>query len=295
MAIELRLEKKIKIIVDSIVILRYFYNADNYVCSSLTGDNMLKLFLAFVFLSTSVFAKPANILLTENNSVVFNQKVTEAYASAKALEVITKSRKASPIFLVLDTPGGSVMAGLRFVDIIKATNIPIHTITVFAASMGYQFVQQLGTRYILNSGVLMSHRGAISGLSGQVPGELNSRLSHIEALLNRMSEDAAKRVGVSKEVYEALVINELWLSGKDAVAKNHADQIANVKCSDELIKGSYKQDLNTLFGKVTLKFSKCPMISFPVGVEFGKSVKPENFLKINRLIKLNRRRINLTL
>lgn len=261
---------------------------------SYNGDTMIKFLTIMCILCTTAFAKPVNILLTEKNSVVFNQKVTDAYASKKALEVLEKSRKASPIYLVLDTPGGSVMAGLNFIDIIKATKVPVHTVTLFAASMGYQFVQQLGTRYITNSGVLMSHRGAISGLSGQVPGELNSRLNHIQTILSRMSAQAANRVGMSLEAYEKAVINELWISGQDAVSKNHADAIASVSCSDALIKETYSEVFNTIFGPITLTFSKCPLISSPIGFKIGKSVKQEHVSRITRLIESRRRKIELT-
>lgn len=254
----------------------------------------MKLLITLLALIATAQAKPVEIMLTENNSVVFNEQVTGMYASKKALEVIKKSRLGSPIYLVLDTPGGSVTAGLGFIDAIKALGIPVHTITLFAASMGYQFVQELGTRYITTSGELMSHRGAVGGLSGQVPGELNSRLNHIQTILDGMSQRAAKRVGMSKQAYDAAIINELWVSGEKAVSSKHADAVANVKCSKELVEGTYTEEKRTIFGSVTVVFSKCPLISYPLDFVFGKSVNPQNFSNIKRTIESNKRRINLT-
>jgi ATP-dependent Clp protease protease subunit len=132
------------------------------------------LILGFL-LANAVYGKSANIILTENNHINFNEKVTDEFVAKKQLELFTKNNllyRHEPLYVVLDTPGGSVTAGLAFIDNIKSLGRPVHTITIFAASMGYQIVQELGIRYITPSGTLMSHRGAISGISGQVPGEL---------------------------------------------------------------------------------------------------------------------------
>lgn len=255
---------------------------------------MIKYLVGLAMLSSIANAKTANITLTENNSIVFNQQVSAQYVSQKTLEIMAKSLKASPLYLVLDTPGGSVDAGLKFIDTVKSLNIPVHTVTLFAASMGYQFVQELGIRYITPSGTLMSHRGAVSGVSGQVPGELNSRVNHISMILDGMSTRASKRVGMSKQAYEALIINELWLDGVNSVSTGHADALANVKCDKSLLNGSYEEEVNTIFGGAILKFSKCPLISDPIGVSFRREVKSENFEKIRQIIQAKRRKLDLT-
>lgn len=256
---------------------------------------MIKFLFSILLLCNLAQAKVVDIMLTEDNSVIFNQPVSEEYVSKKILELLIKSSKTKPLYLVLDTPGGSVPAGLKFIDLIKSLKIPVHTLTFFAASMGYQFVQELGTRYITPSGVLMSHRGAISGMSGQVPGELNSRLNFIQAILDGMSERAAKRVKLSKAVYDAMIVNELWVSGESAVNTNHADFLANVTCDKSLINKVYKQEVITIFGAAFVKFSACPLVSAPLSMTFAKEVKSENFEKIKQIILYKKRKITLNL
>jgi ATP-dependent Clp protease protease subunit len=253
---------------------------------------MIKYLVSLAMLLNIAYAK--SLVLTEENSVVFNQQVSEEFVSKKTLEIILKSSKTSPIYLVLDTPGGSVMSGLRFIDVIKSLKIEVHTITLFAASMGYQIAQELGTRYITPSGTLMSHRGAVSGIGGQIPGELNSRLNFIGSILSGMSERASKRIGVTKEQYDASIVNELWSFGQQAVNTNQADQVINVTCSEKLVKETYEQEMFTIFGAAVLKFSKCPLISSPIGVEFKKEVKPENFDKIKNLLKSKKASVGIT-
>lgn len=251
-------------------------------------------FLILLIITTGAFAKNVEIVLTEDNSIVFNQAVSADYASKKTLEVMKKAKKGVPLYLVLDTPGGSVTAGLAFIDAIKSLKVSVHTITIFAASMGYQFVQELGVRYITPSGTLMSHRGAVGGLSGQVPGELNSRLNHIQAILSGMSSRAAARVGMSKQDYDAAIINELWISGQEAVASKHADLVASVTCDKSLMDGTYEQEILTIFGRVSLVFSKCPLISTPIEISFGKEIKSEHINEVKKLFESNKRNVNLT-
>ncbi len=253
---------------------------------------MLRILLSLTLLSTMVHAK--DIELNEKNCVVFNQAVSDGYVSKKTVEIIEKSFSEKELYLVMDTPGGSVTAGLQFIDIIKALNIKIHTVTIFAASMGYQIVQELGARYITPSGTLMSHRGSVSGISGQVPGELNSRLTHIQALLSKMSDTASKRSGMSKADYDAAIINELWLFGDNAVKAGHADEVANVTCSKKLFKQTHSESIASIFGNATVTYSKCPLISAPLSIRFERNVKPENMSKIKKQLGSTSRKMNLT-
>lgn len=261
---------------------------------------MFKLLLAFLILTPPLAfgenQSSFSILLTEENSVSFNQPVKDLYVAKKQAEIINKSAKLSatqPLYLVLDTPGGSVIDGLLFIDTIKSLNRPIHTITIFAASMGYQIAQELGTRYILPSGTLMSHRGAISGLSGQVPGELNSRLTHLEEMLSRMNVAAAKRTGVSLKAYQDSIINELWASGHEAVKTKQADAVVYVKCDKKLMAKTFEEEVSTFLGSINVYYSACPLISSPVGFGIGRSFSPVQVQQIKQQIRNEKRRINL--
>lgn len=257
---------------------------------------MIKLILCVFMLIPTAFSSDRDILLTEDNSISFNQAFTSVFVAKKQLELLIKSSKLpkhKPLYVVLDTPGGSVSDGLSFIDTVKSLDRNVHTITIFAASMGYQVVQELGIRYIVPSGQLMSHRGAISGLSGQIPGELNARLNHIQQILEDMNVRAAKRVGMSLEKYQDLIINEYWVSGRHAVSQKHADFVANVSCDNNLINSSDTQKVFTPFGEVTLKFSKCPLISVPVDVSFSNSMNIEQKKLAVKFLNDSKRKIDL--
>lgn len=264
----------------------------------LVGEFMNKILVLSTLLCGTAIAKPVDILLTERNVVSFNKAFTSEYVAKKQLEIFSKNAllaKSDPIYLVMDTPGGSVSAGLSFLDSLKSLKRPIHTITLFAASMGYQVVQELGTRYITPSGTLMSHRGAISGMAGQVPGELNSRLGYIQGLLEQMNVRAAGRLKTDVEVYKASIVNELWIFGQQAVNTGNADAVANVSCDKKLSAGKYSEQFNTLFGKVDVVFSKCPLVSGPIDFSFSREFKYKDRLKFMNSMQASKRRIQLNL
>jgi ATP-dependent Clp protease protease subunit len=221
--------------------------------------------------ATTAFAKknPADVLeLSKKNTVTFNQAFTGKYVAQKQNEIFKIAESLKPdeaIYLVMDSPGGSVSAGNSFIDSLKAIPNPIHTVTLFAASMAYHTVQNLGTRYILPSGQLMSHRARISGLGGQIYGELNSRLEYITKIVDRLDVIAAARVGMDVNAYKDLILNEFWITGNAAVRHNHADKVVLARC-DESISGSYTETVRTLFGAFDVEFSNCPLIRSPLSI-----------------------------
>lgn len=222
------------------------------------------LLLSLLF-SNLVFSK--TITLTEDNSISFNDKFSGMFVAQKQIEAANKCYRnvGSDIYVVLYTPGGSVQAGQLLFDTLNALPCNFHTITIFAASMGYQTVQNLKSRLILPSGILMSHRAYLSGLSGEIGGELNKILKLYEDNIRELNTIASNRVGISLEKYENLIADELWLTGNEAVKSNHADEVVLVNC-DKSVSGTYKRVVNTFFGSIEVEFSKCPLITAPVGI-----------------------------
>ena len=140
------------------------------------------------------------ILLTKKNTLVFNDVVTAKSVADIQVKLLEKSNtmpKKSTIYLVLDTPGGSVMDGSLLIDTIKAMPQKVKTLTVFSASMGFQFVQNFDDRLIIPSGTLMSHRARIGGLGGEIFGELDTRLNMIKRRITYLDKIAAKRMGMT--------------------------------------------------------------------------------------------------
>lgn len=232
------------------------------------------LLLAIFFNLTLLKAKAAEkeVILTKDNVAVLSSVVTEESVSKLIGEIRKMDSQLPsgyPIYLFLYTPGGSIQAGLEFIEFAKGVNRPIHTVTMFAASMGFQIAQNLGTRYITRFGVLMSHKAA-GGFQGEFGGEssqLDSRYGMWLRRVNELDSKTVERTNGKKTLkqYQSEYDNELWLNGKEAVENGYADEVATVKCAADL-DGERTEVVNFLGMNLTVSYDNCPLRTAPVSV-----------------------------
>ena len=231
-----------------------------------------------ILIPTLLFSAEHRVIeLNKNNTVTFNEDFNAMSVAQKQAELMKLAETSSEkdLYIVMYTPGGSISAGQLFINTVKALNKKVHTISIFSASMGYQTVQALGKRYILPSGILMSHRAYVSGLQGQFPGELNKRIEMLMNSTESMERVSAARVGLSLDDYKKAIHDELWVIGQDAVNKGHADEVVLAKC-DKSLSGSYIKTFYTFFGPVDVEFSNCPLITGPLRIVTGQSQESVN-------------------
>jgi len=228
------------------------------------------------------------ITLEARNMVVLRGPVTGSSVGKAMKQLQAASRsvpQSTPLYLVLDTPGGSIMDGLDLIDFAKALPQKVHTVSLFAASMGFQIAQNLDNRYIIRNGTLMSHRASVRGLGGQVKGELETRYKMIRRSVDYLDYVAAKRMGIDVKTYENLIFNEYWVYGFDAVSNKAADEQILVKCGSSL-NGSDTVEFQTFFGPVKVTFSQCPLIKEPESIDFSGILDLEDRKEIEKVIKM---------
>ena len=220
------------------------------------------------------------VTLTERNSLVFRGPVTGASVAAfqkKAFEKSLLLGKDEIVYIVIDSPGGEVIAGNMLIDSVKALPQKFKSVSLFAASMAFQMVQNFEERLITPNGTLMSHR-ASGGFEGEFgsdgKGELITSLNWILKILKKADEHAASRMKISLKDYQELIRDEYWTNGSDAVNESAADRMVLLKCSKELISGVDTVQIQSFFGTVSLSYSKCPIITFPLKI--GMNFKDPN-------------------
>ncbi len=211
------------------------------------------------------FAAPSNTInLTSKNHVLLRNEVTPESMHKVALElarlVAVRGAQDYPLYLVLDSPGGSIDAGLDFITFTKT--IPnLQTITIFAASMAAGIVEALpGRRNVIENGTLMFHR-ASGGVQGQFEsGELESRLDFYKRIVRSMEVQNAVRLGLTLSDYKSKVKDELWIYGYENITQRAADSVVSVTCSEELITGKTRESFTIMIFTIEVEFSKCPLL-----------------------------------
>lgn len=260
------------------------------------------LFTLFLLLvSSTTFAK--NIVLSEANTLVLNTYVDStpvANLTQKALELDAQYPTAGPIYLILNTGGGSIDSGINLIHALKNLKRPVHTIVIHAYSMGFAITQGLGKRYVLEYGDLMQHN-AKGGFTGEFPGQVNNRLRFWVKRVLKLEAVTAKRSGKSMQELRKLFDNEYWCTGSDCVVDGFADEVVSVSC-DATLAGTVDSTSAFPLGvngdklvelKFTDTFSKCPLVAEPLkssvsldgGSIFGNEkeiVDPQTFKKIKR-------------
>jgi ATP-dependent protease ClpP protease subunit len=224
----------------------------------------------------------AKVVLNADNSIALRDYFeweTVAAVEAKAKELDSRLPDNKPLYFVINSGGGDVNAGLELIETLKHLNRPVVTVTIFAASMGFQTVQGLGTRYVQSNGTLMAHR-ARGGFSGEFPGQLDSRYGYWLKRINRLDAQAVARTNGKHtiESFHNLIANEYWCDGQDCVNDGFADAVVDARCDDSLKGTTNKVQHFEFFGKtIELRtvMDKCPLVTGVLSYEVyvnGKSL-----------------------
>jgi ATP-dependent protease ClpP protease subunit len=212
------------------------------------------LLMAFLLMVPAYFVLSQSdnntIELKEGNVLKFAAVVDEVSVSAAIRDLIKldQIQTEEPIYLVLYTPGGSIEAGFDLMRIVKGMKRKVHTITIFAASMGFQMVQSMGDRYMSEYGTLMSHKPK-GGFEGEFPGQVDSRYAYWMQRLLEMD-----------------------------LQTGYADKLVNVRC-DKSLDATYDETVQTIFGPIVATWSKCPLITTPVAIKLGGGKLPDEATK----------------
>ena len=221
--------------------------------------------LLLVWSSTAMSptTKDETITLTPANSVALRGEVSNESVS-RWIDKIYNSTERS-LFLFIDSPGGDVTSGLRFIEAMRASGKHTVCIAKKAESMAFTILQQCDERVVMSDSLLMQHVGSY-GLGGPVPNnESLFVLNH--KIFEGLHAMDAKRIGMVLNLFEAKIRDDWWLLGPEAVKENVADRIVMVACSKDLAKRreTFRQTVRVQCFDAT--YSGCPLASAPLEVK----------------------------
>lgn len=245
--------------------------------------NALKRLIVIVSLlcSTSLISKPIDtITLDVNNTYSFKTAVRD-FSVDKAIDAMSeldaKLESGKPIYLYLDSPGGSIIAGMRFINFLKSLDREVKTISSFSASMAFVIVQSSGERLALPNAVLMSHPGSTRCQGNQY--QIASCLDILKQLDTLLHTVITKRMKISYKEYIELIKHDKYFIGKKLIKYNVIDRFVRIKCTKALKRKKVEAKVNKslitrLLGKPAMStyVSACPLLNKPLKAK-AKEVK----------------------
>lgn len=258
----------------------------------MTLTKILLVHLAAAMLVFGIQSNASSIIeLTPSNTVILRGPIDEQMAGpliAKVQQVAGQRLNIlgtpNPVYLFIDSPGGSIAAGLDIIANLKNVE-NLKTVSLFAASMGSGIVQALpGERLGTENSILMFHR-ASGGVRGTMnEGSLESTLNFWKRIITKMELQNAKRMNMTLQSYKDAILNELWIHGEDNVTQKSLDRITSFKCSKELLSKTEVIVVDTFLGPMTVHFSACPLLTYPVKIGDGSEQALEKFNKVKDVV-----------
>lgn len=183
--------------------------------------------------SSGVQSLPLDAMLLSNRMVFLKGRITSETADEiiRQLVYLTQEDPAVPIRLIINSPGGSVSAGLALYDQIKGSPVPIETYCVeLAASMAAHLLAAgaPGKRFILRHSNTMIHEPLISSEGGGISGSATDIQKTAESIMKtkrQLVELLAKDTGHTAKEIEAATAFDNIMDAEQAVAYGLCDRI----------------------------------------------------------------------
>ncbi len=131
-----------------------------------------------------------------------------------------------PIQLYINSPGGSVSAGLAIYDTMKFVKAPVSTVCIgHAASMAAVLLSggEKGSRYILPHAEVMIHQPS-GGAEGQSD-DILIAADHIKATRNTLNKILSENTGKSVEEIARDTDRDHWMTAEEAVSYGVCDRV----------------------------------------------------------------------
>lgn len=191
---------------------------------------MSELFIPSVLENINGEMQVMNLLnwsFAKERTIYITGEVTDIMVLSVVSQIEYLSKKSTnPIKIYINSPGGSVTAGLAIYDAMNNSKCDIITIgTGLVASMGSFLLSSgsKGMRYVTNSTEVMIHQPSVTS-----QGRVSDMLINIERFVkvkDRLNHILAQNTGKTVEQIKADCDKDYWLYASEAVEYGIADGI----------------------------------------------------------------------
>lgn len=166
--------------------------------------------------------------LLKDRIIFLGEEVNEVTASLVVAQLLFLESEdpSKDIQLYINSPGGSVTAGMAIYDTMNYVKCDVSTICIgMAASMGAFLLSggAKGKRFALPNAEIMIHQ-PLGGAKGQAT-EIQIAAEHILKTRKKLNEILAKNTGKPLEVIENDTERDNYMSAQEAVAYGLIDKV----------------------------------------------------------------------
>ena len=162
--------------------------------------------------------------LLRDRIIMLDGEVTQHTASLVVAQMLFLESEdpKKPINLYINSPGGSVTAGMSIYDTMQFIQCPVHTIVMGqAASMGSLLATagEKGHRYILPNARHMIHQ-PLGGASGQAT-DVEIQARELLRWKTVLTDIYSKHTGLDAEALKADMERDNFMTAEQAVSESH--------------------------------------------------------------------------
>lgn len=147
-----------------------------------------------------------------------------------------RPEERKPIYLFINSPGGSVCDGYGLIDAIQSSITPVYTINqALCASMGFLIFLAGHKRYSMKRSEFLMHDGSTAGWDSTA--KMKDRMDFETKQLEQMTKEyIMSRTNIDNDLYDAKYRVEWYMLPDEAKQHGILDYIVGVDCTiDEIL------------------------------------------------------------
>lgn len=173
--------------------------------------------------------------LLKDRIIMLGSPVTDALANSITAQMffLEMDNPSKDIHLYINSPGGSIMAGLAIYDIMQFIKCSVHTYCIgMAASMGSLLLTAGAKRYILPHARVMIHQPLVAGggLSGPVS-DIEIHAQEMTFLKKKLTDIYVKHTGQTFEKLTKAMDRDRYMGAEEAKSFGLVDEIVSTRKS----------------------------------------------------------------
>lgn len=219
------------------------------------------------------------VKLKKDNFLVLRDEIGGS-STSKFLDELVRFKSGETVYIYITSGGGSVTSGMEIasaINTLSKSGVDVRCIASTAMSMAFVILQYCPVRYVTESSILMQHQMSL-GTRGQIK-NIFTFLDFLNRLDKEITDVQSARMKTTSTEFDKLTAHDLWLTGKNAVEMNAADKIVGVVC--DFTPTMTEKMVETWFGDLTLKYSSCPLMTYPLEIVSKNTDKNINTYKLN--------------